>query len=98
MESGAHFQVKTEDRHTLLTILDCSKVDSGHYMVTADNSLGSDFSTINVQVRIQFITRSDRKSQVRQCLGFCTADIWTLLAFESAKQKPKLETSHQLCS
>ena len=50
VESGAHFQVKTEDRHALLTILDCSKTDSGPYMITADNSLGSDFATINVQV------------------------------------------------
>ena len=49
VESGAHFQGKTEDRHALLTILDCSKADSGPYMITADNSLGSDFATINVQ-------------------------------------------------
>ena len=49
VESGAHFQVKTEARHALLTILDCSKADSGPYMITADNALGSDFATINVQ-------------------------------------------------
>ena len=35
------------------------------------------------------INRVDRKSQVRQCLGFCAADIWSLLAYESAEQKPK---------
>ena len=46
-------QVKTEDRHALLTILDCSKADSGPYMITADNSLGSDFATINVQGSVQ---------------------------------------------
>ena len=35
------------------------------------------------------VTRADRKSQVRQHLRFCTADYWALLAYESAKQKPK---------
>ena len=43
------------------------------------------------------INRADRKSQFRQCLGFCTADFMSLLAYESAKQKPQLETSYQLC-
>ena len=33
------------------------------------------------------ISRADRKSQVRQCLGFCTADFCSLLAYESAEQK-----------
>ena len=31
----------------------------------------------------------DKKSQVRQCLGFSTADVLSLLAYESAEQKPK---------
>jgi len=35
------------------------------------------------------INRADRKYQVRQYLGFCTADFWSLLAYESAEQKPK---------
>ena len=35
------------------------------------------------------ISRGDRKSQVRQCLDFCTADSWSSLAYESAEQKPK---------
>ena len=35
------------------------------------------------------ISGADRKSQVGQCLDFCTADFWSLLAFESAEQKPK---------
>ena len=26
---------------------------------------------------------------VRQCLGFCTAEFWSSLAYESAEQKPK---------
>ena len=34
-------------------------------------------------------TRAERKSQVRQCLVFCTADFWFSLAYESAEQKPK---------
>ena len=35
------------------------------------------------------ISRADRKSQVRQCLGFCTSDLWSSSAYESAEQKPK---------
>ena len=33
--------------------------------------------------------RADKKSQVRQYLGFGTADFWSSLAYESAEQKPK---------
>ena len=33
--------------------------------------------------------RADRKSQVRQYLGFCTAYFLSLLAYESPEQKPK---------
>ena len=43
-------------------------------------------------------TRADRESQVRQCLGCCTAYFWSSLAYESAEQKPKLETYYQLNS
>ena len=50
IETGAHFQVKTEERHALLTIMDCSKDDSGPYSITADNELGTDFALINVCV------------------------------------------------
>ena len=50
VESGAHFQVKTEERHALLTIMDCSKDDSGPYTITADNELGTDFALINVNI------------------------------------------------
>ena len=35
------------------------------------------------------ITRADRKSQVRQCLGFYTADSWTKKDQKSAVLKPK---------
>ena len=35
------------------------------------------------------MSRADWKSKVRQCLGLCTADFWSLLAYESAEQKPK---------
>ena len=49
-----------------------------------------------------FLIRADRKSQVRKCFGFCTADFGSLLAYESAEQNsqtlPWLETSYQLCS
>ena len=31
--------------------------------------------------------RTDRESQVRQSLGFCTADFWPALAYESAEPK-----------
>ena len=34
-------------------------------------------------------TRNIRNPGVWQCLGFCTADFWSLLANESAEQKPK---------
>ena len=35
------------------------------------------------------MTRAGRKSRVKQCLGFCTADFWSLLTYESAEQKRK---------
>ena len=39
-------------------------------------------------VGLLLVSRADRKSQVRQCLGFCTADFLSSLANESAEQKP----------
>ena len=41
------------------------------------------------QTRTSFISRGIRNPGVRQCLGFCTADFWSSLAYESAEQKPK---------
>ena len=38
---------------------------------------------------VRSVTRGDRKSQIKQCLGFCTADFWSSLTYESAEQKPK---------
>ena len=35
------------------------------------------------------IDKGSKKEQVRQCLGFCTSDIWSWLVHESAVQKPK---------
>ena len=35
------------------------------------------------------IFRAERKSQIRQCMGFCKADILSSMANESAEQKPK---------
>lgn len=50
IESGARYQVKTEERHAILTIMDVSKADSGSYTITAENELGQDFALIPVQV------------------------------------------------
>ena len=36
----------------------------------------------------EVINRVDRKSQVRQCLGFCAADLQAKEAQKSAVQKP----------
>ena len=33
--------------------------------------------------------RADRKSQVRQCLGFCIAEFLSSLSYETTKQKPR---------
>ena len=35
------------------------------------------------------IARGIRNPGVRQCLGFCSGDFWSSLAYESAEQKPK---------
>ena len=35
------------------------------------------------------IIRDIRNPGVSQCLGFCTADFWCSLAYESVEQKPK---------
>ena len=48
----------------------------------------NDSGVIKVGQR-SLLIRADRKSQVRQCLGFCTTDFWYSLAYESAEQKPK---------
>ena len=48
--SGARFQVQTEECHSLITITDCGKDDSGPYTITASNELGTDFALINVQI------------------------------------------------
>jgi len=50
VETGAHFTVKTEERHAFISITDCSKDDSGPFTITAENELGTDFALINVQV------------------------------------------------
>ena len=40
--------------------------------------------------RVSYVpNRADRKSQVRQCSGFCTADFLSSLAYQSAEQNPK---------
>ena len=57
-------------------------------------SVGSTFygncSCFRDQSAPPFVTgRADRKPQVRQCLGFSTADFLSSLPYESAEQKPK---------
>ena len=42
-----------------------------------------------LHARHSLTCRGGRKSQVRQCLGFWTADFWYSVAYESAEQKPK---------
>ena len=42
-----------------------------------------------IRLALYLRNRADRKSQVRQCLGLCTADFMSLFAYESAVQKPK---------
>ena len=49
----------------------------------------SDQDLILKIMHYQLMNKADRTSQVRQCLGFCTADFLSLLAYESAEQKPK---------
>jgi len=44
---------------------------------------------LSVSVCCAFIIRGSEKSQVRQCLDFCTADFLSSLGCESAVQKPK---------
>ena len=50
------------------------------------NIYGPPVATEVIQMPHVIMTRADEKSQVRQCLGFCTADCWSLLAYELAKQ------------
>ena len=52
------------------------------------NGLDDDVTPLEERFR-KVLTRADRKSQVMQCLGFCTANFWSLLAYESAVQNPK---------
>ena len=46
-------------------------------------------------------TRGNDKSQVRQCLGFSTADFWSLLTYMNHRRKipniAELQTSDRLC-
>ena len=50
----------------------------------------NDSGVIKVKVgRRSLLIRADKKSQVRQYLGFCTTDFWSSLAYESSEQKAK---------
>ncbi|CAG2114682.1 unnamed protein product, partial [Medioppia subpectinata] len=50
IERGDHFDVIVKERHAILVIRDVSKLDSGPYCITAENELGVDSATINVQI------------------------------------------------
>ncbi|XP_018789320.1 PREDICTED: twitchin isoform X17 [Bactrocera latifrons] len=50
IESGGHYTVETKERHAVLIIRDGSKFDSGPYVITAENELGSDTATIRIQI------------------------------------------------
>ncbi|CAD7001755.1 unnamed protein product, partial [Ceratitis capitata] len=50
IESGGHYSVEVKERHAVLTIRDGSKLDSGPYVINADNDLGSDTATIRIQI------------------------------------------------
>ena len=39
--------------------------------------------------RLRIMSRGIRNPGVGKCLGFCTTDLWSSLAYESAEQKPK---------
>ena len=46
---------------------------------------------------LKFLSRADWKSQVRTCLGFCTAD-WPMNQLNKNPNIALLETSHQICN
>lgn len=50
IESGGHFAIETGERHAILTIRDGSRIDSGAYRLVAENDLGQDSVTINIQI------------------------------------------------
>ncbi|XP_067613922.1 twitchin isoform X10 [Eurosta solidaginis] len=50
IESGGHYSVEVKERHAVLIIRDGSKLDSGPYIITAENDLGFDTATINIQI------------------------------------------------
>ena len=44
---------------------------------------------MNPDLFLSLVIRGIRNPGFRQCLGFCTVDFWSSLAYESAEQKPK---------
>jgi len=50
IEEGGHFGVETQARHAILTLIDPTQIDTGAYRITAENELGSDSKTINIQI------------------------------------------------
>ncbi|GAB0086378.1 hypothetical protein DMENIID0001_004290 [Sergentomyia squamirostris] len=50
IESGGHYHCEVKDRYAILTIRDGSKLDSGPYMIKAENELGQDTACIRIQI------------------------------------------------
>jgi serine/threonine protein kinase len=50
IEKGDHYDVIVKERHAILVIRDVSKLDNGPYHIVAENELGLDSATINVQI------------------------------------------------
>lgn len=50
IEPGAQFDIESDDRHTILTIRDATREDSGEYRLVVSNALGQDSASFNVSV------------------------------------------------
>ena len=60
------------------------KASSAH-ILTLRKSLGLQLWIADFDTKLWFISIAYKKSQVKQCLGFSTADFWSMLAYESAE-------------
>ena len=73
-------------------VADAQTVPVRHDLVVRD-SQGRHGAAVRIPEMIAIVESviaiADMKSRVRQCLGFCTADFLSLLAYETGEQKPK---------
>ena len=51
VQLSAKTTIETTDTYSTLTVKDCNKDFTGNYSVTAENKVGSDSATFNVNVR-----------------------------------------------